>query len=59
MSPQQSRNANFTATRWNLVQAAARPDDARGAMEWLCERYWFPLFGACAGIVFCETEAKK
>ena len=29
--------------------AAARPDDARGALAWLCERYWFPLFAYVRG----------
>jgi len=38
--------ARFTATRWSLVLAAGRREtgDARAALTWLCERYWFPLF---------------
>jgi RNA polymerase sigma-70 factor (ECF subfamily) len=41
---------DFPATRWSLVAAAGvdgRGDS--GALAWLCERYWFPLFAYVRG----------
>ena len=36
----------FETTNWSLVLDAADedPDRARRAMEWLCSRYWFPVY---------------
>src|SRR4051812_26444272 len=35
----------FATTRWSLVVAANGPGgDAREALEWLCRKYWLPLF---------------
>ncbi len=56
--PDQLNNPNFTATRWSLVRAAARPDDARGALGWLCERYWFPLFAYARGQGLSPEDAE-
>lgn len=54
----QPNNPNFTATRWSLVQAAGRPDDAGGALAWLCERYWFPLFAYARGKGLSPEDAE-
>ena len=35
----------FQDTRWSLVLSAARGGAAsRGALEWLCTSYWYPLY---------------
>ena len=36
----------FQTTNWGLVRdaAAADPDRAKRAMEWLCSRYWYPVY---------------
>jgi RNA polymerase sigma-70 factor (ECF subfamily) len=35
----------FQTTRWSVVLSAARGgDDSREALEWLCRRYWSPLY---------------
>lgn len=38
--------AQFAATRWSVVLAAARPDlpESRNALEDLCRAYWNPLY---------------
>lgn len=38
--------AQFATTRWTMVVAAGQRDspDARQAMEFLCRRYWSPLY---------------
>lgn len=38
--------------------AAGRPDDARGALAWLCERYWFPLFAYARGRGLSPEDAE-
>jgi len=40
------RDARFVTTRWTMVAAAGQEDspDARQALEFLCRRYWFPLY---------------
>jgi RNA polymerase sigma-70 factor (ECF subfamily) len=36
----------FRTTRWSLVRAAAGDDGVRAeALQWLCETYWYPLYG--------------
>jgi DNA-directed RNA polymerase specialized sigma24 family protein len=37
----------FATTLWSQVFAAASPDQTKGwsALESLCERYWYPLYG--------------
>ncbi len=38
-------NKSFNATRWSVVLAAGRgTSEARGALEQLCEIYWYPLY---------------
>lgn len=36
----------FDTTNWSLVLAAAEedPERAKRAMEWLCSRYWYPIY---------------
>lgn len=35
----------FKTTRWSVVLSARRgKGDAREALEWLCQTYWYPLF---------------
>jgi RNA polymerase sigma factor (sigma-70 family) len=36
----------FTTTRWSVVLAArdGKAGESEGALAWLCERYWFPLY---------------
>ena len=49
-TPNQLKSPDFPATRWSLVAAAGvdgRGDS--GALAWLCERYWFPLFAYVRG----------
>jgi DNA-directed RNA polymerase specialized sigma24 family protein len=58
LMPQRANNANFTATRWSMVQAAARPDDAHRGLTWLCERYWFPLFAYARGRGLSPEDAE-
>src|SRR5438477_10304509 len=38
--------AQFPTTRWTLVVAAGNPErkEARWALVWLCENYWYPLY---------------
>ncbi len=38
--------SKFPTTRWTLVVAAGDPrrTDARSALVYLCERYWYPLY---------------
>ena len=38
--------SDFPTTRWTLVVAAADPKrkEARSALVWLCESYWYPLY---------------
>lgn len=38
--------ASFAPTRWTMVVAAGQEDspDARQALEFLCQRYWSPLY---------------
>jgi RNA polymerase sigma factor (sigma-70 family) len=38
--------SQFPTTRWTLVVAAADSDrkEARSALVWLCENYWYPLY---------------
>lgn len=36
---------DFLTTRWSIVRAAGADDAAReGALAWLCDAYWFPLY---------------
>ena len=36
----------FVTTRWSAVLAAARGEEGvEEALEWLCETYWYPLYG--------------
>ena len=36
---------DFLTTRWSIVRAVGADDEAReGALAWLCEAYWFPLY---------------
>jgi RNA polymerase sigma-70 factor (ECF subfamily) len=36
---------DFLTTRWSIVRAAGADDAAReGALAWLCEAYWVPLY---------------
>jgi RNA polymerase sigma-70 factor (ECF subfamily) len=36
----------FTTTRWSVVLAArdGQSAESEGALAWLCEQYWFPLY---------------
>jgi len=38
--------SQFPTTRWTLVVAAGGPErkEARSALVWLCENYWYPLY---------------
>lgn len=38
--------SQFATTRWTMVTAAGREDspDARQALEFLCRKYWSPLY---------------
>src|SRR6188474_2952731 len=40
------RGERFATTRWSTVLAAGRSDstNARGALERLCQVYWYPLY---------------
>ncbi len=51
-------NPAFTATRWSVVRAAAAPEDPQGALEWLCGRYWFPLFAHARGRGLSPEDAE-
>jgi len=44
--PGSSREARFATTRWTVVVAAGGEDspDAREALEFLCRKYWYPLY---------------
>ena len=44
--PRPSNPALFTTTRWSVVLAAGdgRSKESEGALAWLCEQYWFPLY---------------
>jgi RNA polymerase sigma factor (sigma-70 family) len=41
-----TRGPSFATTRWTIVAAAGQEDspDARQALEFLCRRYWSPLY---------------
>jgi DNA-directed RNA polymerase specialized sigma24 family protein len=39
----------FATTRWSVVIAAQDRRSAQEALNWLCERYWFPLYAAARG----------
>jgi len=44
--PDSSQNARFTTTRWTMVVAAGQEHSAGAgeALEFLCRRYWSPLY---------------
>src|SRR5947208_1534857 len=58
--------AQFPTTRWTLVVAAGNPErkEARWALVWLCENYWYPLYvylrrrGAVVSHKFSSGEAR-
>src|SRR5688500_17279718 len=39
-------NPNFSTTNWSVVLAAVQSDSTRAAaaLEWLCRRYWYPMY---------------
>jgi RNA polymerase sigma factor (sigma-70 family) len=39
-----TKNAQFPTTRWTLVLSAADDCERREALDWLCERYWHPVY---------------
>jgi RNA polymerase sigma-70 factor (ECF subfamily) len=41
------QNAQFTTTHWSVVLAAGGGDlpAARQALEYLCQTYWYPVYG--------------
>mgnify|MGYP006282044187 FL=1 len=45
-NPSSPDRARFTTTRWTMVVTAGQEDspDARQALEFLCYRYWSPLY---------------
>ena len=49
----------FLTTRWSLVRAAGADDAAReGALAWLCEAYWFPLYAFLRRKGHSEDDAR-
>ena len=46
MNDDSLRSAQFATTRWTMVVAAGQEDSpaARQALEFLCQRYWSPLY---------------
>lgn len=44
--PRQSDPSLFTTTRWSVVIAAGKSGskESDGALAWLCEQYWYPLY---------------
>src|SRR4051812_18417662 len=45
-SADRARHSSFPTTRWTLVQMvqSGAAEDAAGAMEALCGRYWYPIY---------------
>jgi RNA polymerase sigma-70 factor (ECF subfamily) len=45
-SPDAAHPQHFATTRWSIVLAAGQgvSREARGALEYLCEAYWFPVY---------------
>jgi RNA polymerase sigma-70 factor (ECF subfamily) len=39
-----TRNAHFPTTRWTLILASGDESTRRDALDWLCERYWYPIY---------------
>ena len=39
-----TRNARFPTTRWTLILASGDESTRREALDWLCERYWYPIY---------------
>jgi RNA polymerase sigma-70 factor (ECF subfamily) len=39
-----TKNAQFPTTRWTLVLSAGDDRGRREALDWLCERYWYPIY---------------
>lgn len=39
-----TKDAQFPTTRWSVVLAAGGRESGRPALDWLCERYWYPLY---------------
>src|SRR4051812_13768387 len=40
------RDPSFPTTRWTLIQAVqyGTPADVDGAMQAICQRYWYPIY---------------
>lgn len=39
-----TKNAQFPTTRWTLVLSAGDDRGRQEALDWLCERYWYPVY---------------
>jgi len=39
-----TRNARFPTTRWTLILNSGDESTRRDALDWLCERYWYPIY---------------
>jgi RNA polymerase sigma factor (sigma-70 family) len=65
-SPDQSgddglvHNPNFPPTRWSKVLLASRDGspEAHGALERLCQRYWYPLYAYLRSVGHDREEAE-
>ena len=55
-----SDKPSFETTQWSIVVSAgdSQPGHARGAIEQLCRRYWFPLFAFLRRRGYDEPEAE-
>lgn len=38
------KDPQFPTTRWTIVLAAGDERSRKDALDWLCERYWYPLY---------------
>jgi RNA polymerase sigma factor (sigma-70 family) len=39
-----AKDARFPTTRWTLVLSSGTENSRREALNWLCERYWYPIY---------------
>ena len=53
-------SSQFPTTRWTLVVAAGdlRRKEARSALAFLCENYWYPLYAYARGRGLSREDAE-
>jgi DNA-directed RNA polymerase specialized sigma24 family protein len=59
-SPEANRPQHFATTRWSIVLAAGQgvSRESRGALEALCQAYWFPVYAYVRRHAFAAEDAQ-